>query len=242
MKKKPVNKAAPPVDYHFTLPKRISAWTCEAQDQVNPSITYFLDEAIGTDDNGKCIPFPVPHSKNKNNTDVPFLEPDNTATPDKLLEFNRWILGNELPPNAQDKLTEPVLSTVIRDLAILARKYNASLYRLRNYHYDADHHSDPQPPSNPDDPNPSYLQAERNWLDNVANINSYIESPPQQVKLYNNTLITYKVTRLIVDAIKVNNYIVSMRTIIHTNPPLFKELNGSSSHTSLTSPFSSSSP
>lgn len=227
----------------FTLLKRMPGWEDPAiKDPSGTNESCFLEEAVGKDNLKHLVPFPVPAPIGGN----PFDEPSKPAIPNdykNTLEFNRWILGNELPPKPKPGQSEPLLSTIIRKLAVLARNRNASLYRLRKLHYFQDHPKEAQPPPNPTDKTSNISEAEINWKANIKAVDDFLNTQTIPIKKKGIAGINASFKFLTAELIEVNNYIVSMRLVIEY--PIRhkgKELNGSSSHTSLTSPFSSSSP
>src|SRR5262249_37036141 len=139
---------------------------------------------------------------------------------------------------------EAWLTSLIRELADLVRRYNASLYRLRRLHYFTYFRKHkPWPPKNPHgDPvlppavgktlKDLVKDAERDWTKRVI---------PDLVDFLNSPYFCGKkeYSILAADMIEVNNYIVSMRVVaVEENED--GEVGGSSSHVSISSAFSSS--
>jgi len=163
----------------------------------------------------------------------------------------QWILGFPIPKPAQG---EKALTTLIRDLAVVVRKYNASLYRLRRLHFHWRYKNstsgqvvwpDPNPPFDPGYPNPNAAdfkktvkQADAHWNNVNDQLNKFLDDAAE--KGYPGQ--TPKVALIAADMVAVNGYIVSMRVVVEkplkdTEKP--KEIGGSSSHVSISSPFSS---
>jgi hypothetical protein len=221
----------------FTMRMRDVGWHPDATlDSNDLREELFPEEAIGRDDKGFLIPFPVPTSQDANGKDVPFLDPTQAGAGDG---FNRWILGWSVPDVAED---EPPLTTLVRELATACRHYNASLYRLRRLHYHFYHPDDPLPPQNPHgDPElpprvgttiaQLVAEAERDWKEVVI---------PQIQNLLDNkqTFGGKDIQVIAADMMEVNGYIVSMR-VIAEGVGEGAEVGGSSSHVSISSAFSS---
>lgn len=219
----------------FTLPIRQPGWFPDGVDiGTKKRQRLFLEEVAGTTDTGLTQTFPV--------------EFDDTVTSKK------WILGSRIDSTQTDSLTN-----LVQRLAVKVRQYNASLYRLRRLHFYWDYKDqDPRlvafPPPNPygdpkTDPDPTKdLQgfkkmaqdAETDWARVSDQVNTLLETASSDGN-------TFGVTLLGADMIAANGYIVSMRVVVNypdpnpggAPPP---EAGGSSSHVSIHSPFSSSSP
>jgi hypothetical protein len=220
----------------FTLPIRQPGWFPDGVDVgTKKRQRLFLEEVAGTTDTGLAETFPV--------------EFDDTGTSKK------WILGSRIDTTKKDSLT-----SFVQKLAVKVRQYNASLYRLRRLHFywdykDQDSRLVTFPPPNPygdptTDPDPTKdLQgftkmaqdAEADWIKVCDQVNDLLETASTDGNSSGITLIA-------ADMIAANGYIVSMRIVVKppeqqppggVPPP---EPDGSSSHVSLHSPFSSSKP
>jgi hypothetical protein len=144
-----------------------------------------------------------------------------------------WILKGALNSTATDPFNRWLV-----ELSVAARNYNASLYRLRRLHLIAEHNryimralpTDPQTVPDEHELPGAVGAAETDWDRNVTILREIIDGfRPDAV----------------VDMVQVNGYIVSIRAIADLG---FDEKIGikqpagsSSSHWSLSSPFSSSS-
>ncbi len=232
----------------FKTERRMPGWRSDAEvDDSNPNdhqrkAELFLEEAIGRS-SSHFVPFPPPNATNKN----PFDEPQPGDSAQQWLTFNQWMLGIPL----QEPLPghDSQLFDLLTRLSQLARNYNAALYRLRRLHYykytKNDPNKDPMPPRNPcgenDDPNPGndgvfrsqVNDAERDWKKCTQAIDTELDKPISGMTV-------------IADMIEVNQYIVSMRVVLEEPEASAQfrtlQLGGSSSHVSISSPFSSSSP
>lgn len=221
----------------FTMRRRMPGWHPDADDNgYGKRKELFIEEAVGRDQHRTLQPFPVPTSKD-GTTPVPFREPTNAADGP---EFNQWILGGPIP---DEQPRESALTTLLRELAVLARRYNASLYRLRRLHFFVTVGRDlaaPLPPKNPFGDkdltaDPVVLQrmvneAEQDFKNVTKAIDHFIDNAefgPFQLRL------------LAADMVEVNGYIVSMRVVARDFAPNV-EAGGSSSHVSISSAFSSS--
>lgn len=217
----------------FTLPIRPPGWFPDGADfGKKKGQRLFLEEVAGITDTGLTETLPV--------------EFGYTGTSKK------WILGSSIDPTKTDNLTK-----FVQTLAVKIRQYNASLYRLRRLHFYWDYKDqDPRlvnfPPANPHgDPKtrpdpindvPGFKKmvkdAETDWT-NVSNqVNDLLETASSDGNSFGVTLFG-------TDMIAANGYIVSMRVV--AKPPVAPglpppEVGGSSSHVSLSSAFSSSSP
>jgi hypothetical protein len=199
----------------------------------------FLEEVAGTTDTGLTQTFPV--------------EFDYTGTSKK------WILGSRIDTTQTDSLTN-----LVQRLAVKVRQYNASLYRLRRLHFYWDYKDqDPRlvtfPPPNPYG-DPKTAPDPANDLQGFKNMVQDAEVDWTKVSDQVNTLLetastdgnSFGITLIAADMIAANGYIVSMRVVVTqpgTNPEPGTpggvpppEPGGSSSHVSIYSPFSSSSP
>lgn len=215
----------------FGYRRRDPGWhTDAAGETVREEV--FIEEAI-EEKGGIFRPFPVPQVP----SGEPFAEPTTNSSKDRL-KFQEWILGGKIDTSA----TASAFSKIIAELARLARNYNASLYHLRRIQYAADHPTSIQPTPNPHggngpvDPNDAaqVAAARRDYEKCTKAIDDFIELEQDNHKL------------IAVDMVEVNNYIVSMRVIAtKTVAPggAALEIGGSSSsHVSVSSAFSSSSP
>ena len=217
----------------FTLSIRQPGWFPDAADMgTKKRKRLFLEEVAGITQTDLVETFPV--------------EFDYTGTSKK------WILGSRIDATETDGLTK-----LVRKLAVKVRQYNASLYRLRRLHFywdykDADSRLVNFPPANPHgDPktNPDPINdlpgfkkmvnaAEANWAKVTGQVDDLLETASSDGN-------NFGVTLLAADMIAANGYIVSMRVV--ANPPIPPgtvappEVDGSSSHVSVSSAFSSSS-
>jgi hypothetical protein len=232
----------------FKTRRRMPGWHSDAEVDDSNSNDHkrgpelFLEEAIERNAT-HFVPFETPQVENKN----PFDEPQPGDTDGQWLKFNQWMLGKRLeePASGQDRQ----LFQLLERLSRLARNYNAALYRLRRLHYykysgNKPGH-DPMPPRNPhgetDDPNPGdnaefqrqVEEAECDWRKCTHAIDTELD---QQVSGMT----------VIADMIEVNQYIVSMRVVLQkpeaSGEHRTQQVGGSSSHVSISSPFSSSRP
>ncbi len=131
----------------------------------------------------------------------------------------------------------------------MPRQYNASLYRLRRLHFCHKYQHRPHdwPSPNPwaakpgDNPDPfsppgfnqRIKEAQDNWNTITDNLSTYLETTGDGA---------FGFTLLAADMVAVNDYVMSMRIVVertHKGGIHAKELGGSSSHVSLSSPFSS---
>ncbi len=219
----------------FTLPIRQPGWFPDGADiRTKKSQRLFLEEVAGITDTDLTQTFPV--------------EFDYAGTSKK------WILGSSIDSTKTDSLTN-----LVQRLAVKIRQYNASLYRLRRLHFYWDYkdqdsrlvnfppanpHGDPKTDPDPINDLPGFKKmakdAEDDWI-NVSNqVNDMLEMASSDGNSFGTTLLG-------TDMITANGYIVSMRVVVNypdpnpggAPPP---EITGSSSHVSLHSPFSSSSP
>lgn len=254
-------KAAAENPCPFKLLRRMPYWYPDAVDSPEPIpepsgsayvVQYlFQEEALQLHKSANILlPFPVPQSKNAFGQNVPFKEPTNPA---EWATFNSWMYGTGIPSPTE---TEPLLTTIVRDLADLARLYNSQLYRLRRLHfyykmcmehetqewplnllppynkYQGTGSADALPPCD-DTPGSAFcveVEASENaWQSAAAKINNYIQK-------YDGMLAA--------DMVKVNGYIVSVRAVYcpALDQPYgsgLMEVGGSSSHVSVSSAFSS---
>jgi len=256
-----------PSNSPFNFPRRLPQWHSDVEEGAcGEKIHLFLEEGLRRSD-GKFEPFPVPSvpkpppgtSQKKGQIKQAQPEPsyfEEPKDPAGWEQFNKWILGHglsKIPPTDFDNL--------LSDLANLVRKYNACLYRLRRLHFYK--HSDNKagdsfpPPGPSEDPketidpvgDPAGFDwkvkvAQHDWTVATQNLDQFIDRKPD--KSYGGLAITSA------DMIEVNGYIVSMRIIANPAEPTqpttegtvrIREVGGSSSsHISISSAFSSSSP
>jgi hypothetical protein len=188
----------------------------------------FQEEVIGIED-GVPVPFGVRFNHRE------------TAAKDA--DSSRWILGSRIARVKNPK--EKSLTNLVRRLAVKVRQYNASLYQLRRLHFCykyPDNWPDPNPHGDHPGPPPGspaifrqrVKEAEADWSRVTNQVNKFLESGHSNFGL----------KLLAADMIAVNGYIVSMRVVAQKptrgRRPVF-EVGGSSSHVSISSPFSSSS-
>jgi hypothetical protein len=217
----------------FTLPVRPPGWFPDGVDiGTVKHQRLFLEEVAGITQTGLLETFPV--------------EFDYTGTSKK------WILGSRIDTTQSDDFTN-----LVRKLAVKVRQYNASLYRLRRLHFywdykdqdprlvnfpEANPHGDPKTKPDPINDLPGFKKmaqdAEADWIKVSSQVNDLLQTASSGG---NNSGVTLLGT----DMIAANGYIVSMRVV--ANPPsppgvpLPPEAGGSSSsHVSISSPFSSS--
>ncbi|PWU08852.1 MAG: hypothetical protein C5B50_28650 [Verrucomicrobia bacterium] len=209
----------------FSLKVRPPDWFPDGVDSDGSRrLRVFPEEVVGSK-SSSLIPF-----------GVYFDDDENKDTDPK-----QWLLGSKIGDASEGGLT-----TLIRALAVRARQYNASLYRLRRLHFikktpsnsanwpRRNPHGDPPDPLDPakSDFQDIVLEAEQNWSDVNNNFTDFLETASQNLGVYNFRLQA-------ADMVQVNGYIVSMRVVaVRTNT---LEVGGSSSHVSLSSAFSSSS-
>ena len=161
---------------------------------------------------------------------------------------NIWALGHKLKQGTGGQ----TFTDFVRRLALRARQYNGSLYRLRRLHFywyyqDQAAGTVDWPGQNPDGkpketeaPDPKDLgdfqgrvtAAETDWMQVTDQLNSLLESGRDNSG-------NYKPGKFAADMVTANGYIISMRVVIMLPG---KEPGGSSSHISISSAFSSSSP
>lgn len=216
----------------FSIRRRMPGWWPDS-DPANPKKGLFPEEMIFAE-NAQYFAFPTPETPGGN----PFDEPGIPASDADRLKYNQWILGGPIFDKVEP---EPPLSTVVRELAVLARNYNASLYWMRRLHFhETDAAGKHSPPPNPHGPleetasfppltDPKFSKAvqaaEEVWAKACKAIDDYLGSPHLGLE------------NIRIDAVEVNGYIVSLRVLARSN---LKEVGGSSSsHVSVSSPFSS---
>jgi hypothetical protein len=216
----------------FTMQRRIPRWHPDADDDGSGGRKELhIEEAIRVNSSGKFERFPVPTSAGH-----AFEEP--TGAADGAV-FNRWILGGKIE---EQRPGESALTKLLRDLAVLVRRYNASLYRLRRLHFFLNAPAgSPLPPRNPagDEELPPtggrtiedmVKDAEKDWKKVTKEIDDFIDNrPPHPTGLRN----------IMADMVEVNGYIVSMRVVTNATDER-PVIGSSSSHVSISSAFSSS--
>jgi hypothetical protein len=223
----PVAAASP-----FNLPVRMPGWRPDGADWNGVQCQrLFHEEVIGVGINGNGDPQSFP------------------------LEFEykgcskKWILGSKIARPQDVPAKEKNLTQLVGELAAWARRYNASLYRLRRLHFCNKYSNSPKtwPRPNPSGakpaiPNPSdtagfgqmIKDAEGDWQDVTDKLRDYLEKARKSY---------LGLALLAADMIAVNGYIVSMRVVVQKPISGGKETfepGGSSSHVSISSPFSSS--
>jgi hypothetical protein len=165
----------------------------------------------------------------------------------------KWILGGPIAdpaPTGHENFT-----ALVRALAVKVRKYNASLYRLRRIHYcnkfdPTKHHWPHANPDGGEDKDPTagdvagrVAKAEQNWCDVADELDGFLERAKIGYPYDPNDPNIKTVIKLVgLDTTAVNNYIIAMRVVVQSIVPPPPEVSGSSSHVSIPSPFSSSSP
>jgi len=240
----------------FKFDRRMPGWRPDADVQVDSHgnkerKSLFIEEALRRGEDGKFKPFPVP--RHPKGTGKAFEEPGKNGTAEEWKAFNEWILGGPISDPPQDLKDEPALTTLLRELADHARRYNASLYRLRRLHffvYAATDASVELPPQNEpaDPPLPDIGKpidflieaAEADWERVTTEMNTFLEDPhsyPQRDKDGKESTVTLKV--LAADMVEVNGYVVSMR-VVTNDTKRTQQVGGSSSHVSISSAFYSS--
>jgi hypothetical protein len=156
----------------------------------------------------------------------------------------KWILGSKIA-NPGDAKDHENFTQLVRELAVKVRNYNASLYRLRRFHFCDKYHDNPKtwPHANPDGDPPDQLKpgtdpfvklvkkAEENWWKVADELSDFLKTAKEKTYL--------GFTLIGADMIAVNGFIVSMRVVVTKD---IREEGGSSSHVSISSPFSSSLP
>jgi hypothetical protein len=239
----------------FNLRQRDPGWMPDMIHSTMPNESderLFPDEAIGLTNSpaSKLIPFQTPKGKNANGAYQDFSDPLPNATAEERNEFNKWILGHPLEkPKTGAQPSDIEFYNYLTDLFMMCRRYNASLYRMRRLHI-ATH---PLFPSDGLVPNPTDLQlkelpdtkdlpiynkaikdAEKDWELVTGELRD-------KLKLSNVKWGDKTVKQVFADMVEVNNYIVSARIIVEFIPePSTEEYGGgSSSHISISSPYSS---
>jgi hypothetical protein len=216
-------KTGTPFDLHIRMP----GWFPDAADFPDENLSYkrlFAEEVVARKQGSrKYQSFPV-HLKDPNEAS------------------KNWVLGaklkqvDDIQDAAGKKLTE-----FVRAIAVRVRQYNASLYRLRRLHFYWDHKQDAEdiPTANPWETHPPDItdpdefpkivsEAEADWLKVTNELNHFLETTGKGA---------FKFTLLAADMVSVNGYIMSMRIVVQKD---IREAGGSSSHVSISSPFSSS--
>ncbi len=202
----------------------------------------FLEEAIGINSSNEHLPFPVEFEYKG--------------------QSKKWILGGQML-EVSDSMPafKKLFTKLVRELGVQVRKYNASLYRLRRLHYCMSYKDEDRkhwPHGNPDggdakDPlattdggfEKRRDNAEMDWGKANDDLNGMLEAAkagypqPQEGK----PPPALQALLMGIDMIAVNGYIVSMRVVVRRKSngigPL--QTGGSSSHVSISSPFSSAS-
>jgi hypothetical protein len=235
----PATDPADPTSPFKTLPIRKPGWFPDGADWGGTTDQpLFQEEVVGikkdTAGNDHIFPFGIP---------FPAINSNN--------EFSKnWALGhklkqvNEMPGHLD-------FTAFVRRLALRARQYNATLYRLRRLHFywhyqNAAAGSVQWPEHNPNDgkettaPDPKgastdfaarVCAAEKDWMQVTDQLNGLLENAKD-------SSVDCKCGPLAADMVTVNGYIISMRIVIKLPG---KEPGGSSSQVSISSPFSSSS-
>jgi len=159
----------------FLLPERAPGWLPDGADYGGVhSQRLFLEEVVGkTTDQQHMIPFGV-YFKDEENPD---------ADPKK------WLLGSKIGDAGKDHFTD-----LVRAIAVRARQYNASLYRLRRLHFalkesDSTHWPRRNPHGDPPDPLQTtgngfqdiVSAAEQDWITINNSFNKYLEDASQGV-------------------------------------------------------------
>jgi len=236
------------------------AWHPDADvDSAGKPKPLFIEEAIFQNENTRKFgPFPMPGQKTGVN--VSFAEPPNDAPDADWRSFNKWILGGSIPNPPADIKTEKAMTTMLRELAVLVRRYNASLYRLRRLHFFVHSTTSPNdelPPKNKfGDPvlppaGATKIEnlvnaAETDWQNVTAALEQFIGDKPPTKHTYskidkagNDFDATVSIGSA--DMVEVNGYIVSMRVLATVKQGDALEIGmSSSSHVSISSAFSSS--
>jgi len=172
----------------------------------------------------------------------------------------KWILGDRIldlgEPAAQGHVK---FTKLVRELAVKFRKYNASLYRLRRIHY-CNKYFGPQhkprwPHANPDggdgwdDKDPTagtpkdiadrIDKAEQNWCTVTDGLDGFLEKAKVGYPIDDSTA-TILLAGL--DTVAVNGYVIALRVVVQPTPGSIQllQVDGSSSHVSISSPLSSS--
>jgi hypothetical protein len=221
----------------FNLLIRMPGWFPDGVDDGRGQCQrLFPEEMVGLS-GGSPLPLPVP------------FQPDYHTWCGG--DSDRWIHGVSIPdlPNPTTDQTEAPLTTLVRDLAVKVRRYNASLYRLRRLHYHqkysacagyklpprnpyGDPTSVPSPTADPDGFKIMISDAETDWRNVNDDLNCFLDKDTGiQRQGYGLALIA-------ADMVEVNGYVISIRVV--ANPVFLKEAGGSSSHVSISSAFSSS--
>lgn len=217
----------------FRLPMRMPAWYPDGVDAGCQCQRLFLEEGIGKDKDG------IPKFD-----DFPFRGSSGNAasSSDETANLMQWVLGTKIPSPPKNQKESP-LTKLMREAAKRARKYNASLYRLRRFHFRYKFPTAPQPAINPHGGNNQEVdpgcdefkyrvsEAEADWVQVNENLNRLFDDA---------TCGLYPGLKLrAAEMITKNNYILSIRLVAVITEKI-KEVVGSSSQGSINSPFSSS--
>lgn len=220
----------------FNLRLRYPGWLPDEIRKVDNGSTtgieqLYVEEVLGAiklaDDSTLRLPFQPPLHETGNSIWIlgyPLHEVDDQ--------------GNELPPEDWNKFNTWLLEVTRR-----IRNYNASLYRLRRLHLKAEGNKLEMEMLLTDGGKEwTAGNAESNWKQTVEHLRSILTP-----KSSDNPFDT-----CIADMVEVNGYIVSIRAVVEIfiggSPELLAKIFGpqpggsSSSHTSINSPFSSSTP
>lgn len=235
----------------FRLPVSVPGWFPEGIDPSGRIVEkLYLQELTGASGRKPAM-FPVQ-----------FCEPKPGAKGDS----RKWILGGKIesPASVARGGTKAGksshLSRLVRELAQLVRKYNASLYRLRRLHFHYEHRDCPCPPHNPrggdrkvlPDPDSHEFcqlaeQAETDWTTVNKSLKCFLKTAGDG---YGKNPAGKNIRLVAADMVEVNGYVVSMRVVVEPKKPesakrlmassMPSQWSLSSSHTSVSSAFSSS--
>ena len=199
----------PDPDTPFKLSVRRPGWFPDGADLAQgPRQRLSQAEVVGKKAHGKYESFPVN-----------FRDKDDGS--------KKWVLGSKLIRTEEAPAGQVTLTRFVRRLALRARQYNASLYRLRRLHFYWDYRDKPAhqlkwPPPNPcvkesRPPNPSdgrsfglmVKDAEEDWCKVANQMDDLLDGAKADTNPYGLKLLA-------ADMITANGYIVSMRVVVQT--------------------------
>ena len=244
----------PAADKPFNKPIRSPAWFPDGADWKNQTAQrLFQDEVVGIkkNDGGSLTfrPFGIDFPKVNNNNEY----------------SKKWALGSKLRQSGEvlDPNDRP-FTNLVRRIALRVRQYNASLYRFRRLHFYWDHLKVRKDGETMPEPNPDVDKLDKNGVeinppDPINNFDEFrtrignAEGDWDTVAKQLNSLLEsgtdvdgsdYGYQLKAADMVAVNGYIISMRVVALKRPTRGRvgtlEAGGSSSHVSISSPFSSS--
>jgi hypothetical protein len=209
------------------LPK----WLPDTQD--DGATKFFEEEAIGVIERS---------GKFKQLAFVPPKQPDKNLLGENPVDNSSWILGEPLKKKNNATESDKEFDKFLSQLAQCAREYNAALYFMRRLHFHENKlPGSIDPPANPfnkaareEEPLPD--KADPKFRQLVTDAQTSWEAVVDKMR---KLLIDGgdSVSEVFADMIQVNGYIVSMRIVAKVTPPNTNEVNGSSSHFLVRSPF-----